>query len=365
MEIKKENKELLGKILETRTPSGHEGELREVIKGIFGSTETDQIGNIYFGDLSKNPESSCITIMLSAHIDEVGFMVSSVTAQGFLKIVSAGGIDPKVLQGSTVKVLGKNGSWIPGVIGKAPIHTERGPEREKAPGMSDLLVDIGVASKKEALGLVRIGAYGVPDSTPNLEFGPKKDMIVSRGLDDKAGIYVVIRAVQELKEALKGTSARIIGVGCVQEEAGLRGAGLAVQKVRPDVSIDLDVTFASDEGRSQVKEEVYGDVGLGSGPVICYGGDKTESLVELIRGKAEMPELGLSYQEIATRPGGTNTSKIQTGWPCKTALLSIPLRNMHTQTEIVSWSDLEQTVTLLKYTCIALVDEILDYGVQG
>ena len=127
----------------------------------------------------------------------------------------------------------------------------------------------------------------------------------------------------------------------VQEEVGLRGAKIAASRVDPDISIDLDVSFATDEGRS-IKEIPAGSIKLGSGPILSYGPDKDYGLMKDLAG------LGVKVQETVTSAGGTNTSAIQlNSRNVKTALISIPQRNMHTPVEVCSWSDLEACSDLL------------------
>lgn len=348
--------EFLEKLLTAQSPSGYEGPATQVFEDYcveLGGTHlwTDSMGNSCFRIGSSDEYAK--KVMISAHIDELGFQIQTVTDSGLLHFISLGGIDKKVLPGSRVLVKSKSGSLIPGVIGKKPIHVEKSSERDEVISISDLVIDIGVTTKSEALELVEPGCVATFADGPIMNFGDHR--IASRGLDDKAGVYViaeVLRALVGERDFLVQNMIAVYVVSTVQEESGLRGAEVAARRIEPDISIDFDVFFATDEGRG-IKTEVYGEVELGKGPVIASGPACNPGLVDVMKKVAETKNI--PAQLIAKYPWGTNTCVIQTASrDCRTALIGIPERNMHTQVEVCDMRDLENAVFLV----VAVIIEV-------
>lgn len=341
------NKEFLEKLLKTSSPSGYENEALEVFKNECLSkkgtviVEEDMMGNVGIGsntksDLSlKNTFGDPSYIMISAHIDEIGFQVQHITVSGLINIIQIGGPDLKVLAGSEVLIKGS----IPGIIGKTPIHLEKRSERDEMKiEMKDFLVDIGAESKEEAQKLVEIGDYVT--FSPNLKW-LGENRISSKGLDDKIGIYIVAEVLKRCNNIIPN----LLVAALTQEEEGLRGAKVFSRSIFIDRSIDIDVTFATDEGR-EISVEEEGDIRLGKGPVIVCGPDKSPRIRELMKRVAK--ENNIPFQLVSSWSGGTNTSAIQEGTGSETALLSIPIRNMHTQVEVCDMRDVEWAIELLE-----------------
>lgn len=259
------NKEFLEKLLKTSSPSGYEDEALEVFKNECYNDSTvvveeDMMGNVGITTKSnltmKNMSGDLSYIMISAHIDEIGFQVQHITESGLINIIQIGGPDLKVLAGAEVLIKGS----IPGIIGKTPIHLEKRSERDEMKvEMKDFLVDIGAESKEEAQKLVEIGDY-VTFSSNFKWLGENR--ISSKGLDDKIGIYII---AEVLKKCIDVPALLIAAL--TQEEEGLRGAKVFSKSIFIGTSIDIDVTFATDEGRG-ISIEEEGDIRLGKGPVI-------------------------------------------------------------------------------------------------
>lgn len=360
--MKEESKKFLNDLLKSASPSGYEEESTEIFKEYCRGFDNanmefiDKIGNCVFsiGDMSsKNPKK----IMISGHIDEIGLQVIYITDDGFIKFTSLGGIDKKVLPGSIVYIINDKGEKIKGVIGKKPIHVETPDERHEVNKFEDLIIDIGTDNKEETLKLVSIGNPIIFNSDIDINFGNNK--IVSRGLDDKIGVFItaeVLRRLNEEFESYPGYCSLedkiVYCVSNVQEEVGLRGAMISSNRINPDISIDIDVTFATDEGRD-INPGIYGEIKLGKGVVIENGPDKSKRLVKLMKDIAN--KNNISYQISCCHNGGTNTSAIQeNSFDCETILLSIPNRNMHTQVEICDWRDVESCIDLI----VAIIKEL-------
>ncbi len=330
------SEKFLEKLIDAPTPSGYEEIGLELFKEYCSEFAEhyyeDKIGNVVYSIGHGKTK-----ILLSAHIDELGFQVMGVKKNGLLTISSLGGVDKKVLPGSKVMVeCGDN--WVIGVIGKKPIHAESHKDRETVNDIEELTIDLGFSSDTEVKERgIDVGSLAVYDRCiSDLKFG--KDLIMGPGLDDKAGIFLVAEIGRRLSHDFKDSDEYQILLGAtVQEEVGLRGATVMAQNIKPDISIDFDVTPTTDFG---VKAEEWGDVTLGEGAVIEIGPDKSRRLVNIIKSVAK--EANELYQLVPTgRPGGTNTTVLQLfGGDCETAHIALPIRNLHTPVEICSMKDI-------------------------
>ncbi len=329
----------LKRLMGTPSPSGHERAAQDIVKaeieGFCDRVERDTHGN-QIGII--NPEGRP-RVMLSGHIDEIGFMIKYIDENGYLYFAPVGGWDPQISQGQRVVILTKKG-LIKGVIGKKPIHLMTQEDRKKVVQIKDQWIDIGAKNKEEAEKIVRVGDYAVVDVQFEELMG---DIVVSRGFDDKSGAFVVAETLRLLKD--KDFPAGVYGVTSVQEEIGLRGAKTAAYHINPDIGIAIDVTFATDA--PTVEKKLVGDIKIGGGPVIARGPNINPKVEALLIKTAE--EEGIPYQlEGANRATGTDANAIQiTRGGIAAGLVSIPNRYMHTPCEIVSLSDLENVAKLL------------------
>ena len=342
------NKEFLKSLLEAESPSGYEGSASNVFTDYMNTFATlvkrDNAGNVIFR--MGNPEAKA-KIMLSAHIDEIALQIQHIDEKGFLHFVADGGVDKKVLPGSQVKVLTHSGI-IDGVIGKAPIHVDYySDDKDKAMKIKDMKIDIGAETKEEAEAKVHIGDIALVHCHP-VELGENR--ISGRGLDDKAGIFVIGEVASLLaKEDLSCLCVYI--VACTQEETTATGAIVSAAGLDPDYSIDFDVTFATDD--EYVSANEWGDIKLGKGGAIAYGVNNHPYLTRLIKDICN--DNKIPYQEFVAPDAGTDTIYIrQSASDCMTQLLSIPNRNMHTQAEVCDYRDLESLINMTVKTVIAL-----------
>ena len=344
------NKEFLHALLSTPSPSGYEKpcveEFDRWLSAWAKKETTDNAGNSIF---SVGKDDAPIKIMISAHIDEIAMQVQNIDDKGFIHFVADGGIDKKTLPGSKVKIITDNGE-VYGVIGKAAIHIEKKEDREKAIEIKDLKIDIGAETKKEAAALVSIGDPILVDATP-MDIGQNR--ITGRGLDDKAGIFVVGEVMTELHR--RGLNkVKVYAVACTQEETTASGAIVSASKIDPDYSIDFDVHFATDDGHADPNE--WGDIQLGKGGCIAHGVNCYPPLVKLI--KEECIKNSIPFQEFIAPSHGTDTVHIrQSSSNAKTTLLSIPNRNMHTTAEVCDYRDLQSLVDMTVAAIIRIDNE--------
>lgn len=339
-----ENIDFLKKLLDTPGPSGFESAPAKVWRdeaSKFAKVRGDVAGNSI---AEVNPQGSP-TIMLAGHIDEIGVIVTYIDDDGFAYISGIGGWDPQVLVAQRIRFLGRKGDVF-GVVGKKPIHLIKSEERDKASKLTDLWVDIGVTSKKEAEEHLSIGDPGVIDSR-TMEF--PNGRIVSRSIDDRIGAFIVLEALR--RYAQKPGGAHVVAVATTQEEIAWRGGGalICATCVNPKMALVVDVTFATDHPEISKKE--IGEAKLGGGPVLARGSIISPVVFDLLRTTAEKHEIPFSVH-AAGRDTSTDADAIHIAREgIATGLVSVANRYMHSPNEMVSVDDLDRTATLLAEVC--------------
>ena len=313
--------------------SGNEKDIRECVKELFSKfctdVRTDALGNVIGVKKGTNPDAP--SLMIEAHMDELGLMVSKITDEGSLKFVPIGGFDPKVLPGTEVTVHGKEKLF--GVIGAMPPHIKT--DRSKENPISELCVDIGF-SKEEAEKLVSVGDTITINSFFTQLDG---DMVAARCIDDRGGIAIILKALEMLSSFEIEND--IIAVATVQEEVGLRGAKTAAAGILPDCAIAIDVCHAESPG---VSDDAYP---AGKGPVISIGPNLHSKMTRNIIDIANSENIDIQI-EVCDGHTGTDAWEIQVaGCGIPTALVSVPLRYMHGNYEVCDSSDLEKAALLI------------------
>jgi endoglucanase len=332
-------------LIEAPSPSGFEQPAQRVIRkalaDVADDIRTDVMGNVVAH--VKGPEDSP-RLMLAGHCDEIGFMVKYVDDQGYLFFASIGGVDAHLVPGQRVTIHASGGP-IAGVVGKRPIHQIEAKDRETVVPFKDQFIDIGCSSKDEAVKLVSIG------DPVTFRVGVERlqgTRLTSRALDDKMGAFIVAQVLREVRRQNRMT-VDLHGVSTVQEEVGLRGGATSAYGVQPDIGIAVEVGFASDYPGADHKD--LGEVSLGKGPVIARGPNINPELFDLLRKTAEEEKIPCQIMGIP-RATGTDANVMQlVHGGVATALISIPLRYMHTPVEVLDWADLEGAVKLLSALC--------------
>ncbi len=328
--------ELLKQLTEIPGVSGDEKEVRKAIKDLIephvDEWYVDAMGNLIA--LKKGTGESDLRVMLDAHMDEVGFLITDVMADGTFKFSTVGGFDERILQGKVLQVGPKK---ITGVIGGKPVHLSSAAERRKTVPTSQLRIDIGAAGKDSARGKVQVGQYATFDS----EYTELDEVAIGKAFDDRAGCAIII-------ELLKGEPFPfdVYASFTVQEEVGLRGAHAAAANIKPDVAFVLDCTPSYDLPN---KEDVSTNVALGHGPAI-YVMDRATiqdpRLVSYLMRTAE--ENDLRFQLRKPGGGGTNTASVQRSGPgVVSATVSLPGRYMHGPNSMINLNDYDQMIQLL------------------
>lgn len=337
--MQKESFEFLKKLTNSISPSGFEEEAvkiwRERTKKFVGEVKVDVHGNA-LGILNKEGKPK---VMLSGHIDEIGYMVKYIDKEGYIYFSPIGGIDLHLVPGERIWIKTKKGKVL-AVIGKKPIHLLKEEERKQVAKIEQLWMDIGVKNEKEANAILKIGDPAVPAVGFEIL---NEEKVVGRGFDNKAGAFIVSETLRILPR--KNLKASVYGVATVQEEIGLRGAKTSAYGITPDIGIAIDVTFATDYPDMDKKK--VGDIKIGGGPVIARGPNINPKVFELLTKTAQEAKIPHQIEGIPYGTG-TDANVIQlTKAGIATGLVSIPNRYMHTPVELVSLKDLENTAKLL------------------
>lgn len=341
----------LRRMIAAPSPSGFEQRVQQVIREEL-QQYTDEVRTDVHGNViaALNP-SGRPRVMLTAHCDELGFLVRYIDDKGFIYFAPIGGYDPSTLPGERVHVHTTQGPIL-GVIGRNPAHLLSHEERGKAPKLSELWIDIGVASKEEAQELVQIGSV----ATRAAELEPLRgDLVVSRALDDKSGVFAVAEAVRRIHEQRDKLKASVFFAAVVQEEVGSRGARTSAYGIDPLIAVAVDVTFTSDH--PQTSKQEIGDVRLNGGPVITIGGNINPRVYSMLVAAAD--DAGIAYQIDPQAAGtGTDTDIIQVARAgVATGLVSIPCRYLHTGSEVASLKDIDEVAEVLARFVLALDEQ--------
>jgi putative aminopeptidase FrvX len=328
-------------LLHARSPSGYETEAQAVfdhyVKPAADSYTGDALGNRI---ASLNPKGDPV-LMLAGHLDELGLIITYINDKGFLYFDTIGGHDKIVISGRRVRIQTATGT-ITGVTGKRAIHLMDEADRKKVPERHEMWIDIGVTSKKEALKRVTIGDVATYDHELELING---SIATARAFDNKVGAYIVGETLIRLAAPKTKLAAKVVSVGTVQEEIGVRGATTSAFSVKPHIAIAVDVGHATDHPDCDNRK--FGEFSLGGGPMICRGANINPKIYQQLLTAAK--NAGIPYQiEADPRPIGSDARAVQISRAgVATGAISVPLRYMHTPSEVVDLKDVEYCVQLL------------------
>ncbi len=332
--------EFLVDLLTARSPSGYETEAQAVfdrhVEPAADQYRRDALGNRI---AIRNPGGDPM-LMLAGHMDELGLIIKHISDKGFLYFDTIGGHDRVMISGRRVNIQTRDGI-VKGVTGKRAIHLMKQDERNKVPQIHEMWIDIGATDKKDALKRVSIGDVATYDQGFELIHG---SIGVARAFDNKAGAYIVGETLRRLAKTKK-LAAGVVSVATTQEEIGTRGAVVSGYAVKPHLAVAVDVGHATDHPDCDPRK--HGDTRLGGGPIICRGANINPFMFERLVACAEKE--GIPHQlEADPRPTGTDARAIQIARAgVATGLISVPLRYMHTPSEVVDLQDIENCVRLL------------------
>lgn len=345
-----EEQEFLEELLITPSPTGFESAGQEVWKE-YVTQYADEVQADAYGSASAkiNTSFDVITVMIEAHCDEIGMIVQHITDDGYIYVNKLGGSDSTIARAKRVNIHARKGI-VSGVTGNTAIHLQdkkNGGGEE--PAWKDIYVDIGAEDKEEALELVQVG----DPITYTDEFDYLSEGIISgRALDNRIGGFMIAQVLKELNKRRDDLAVNVVALNSVQEEVGGYGARMMSYRLDPDLALVTDVTHATDTPGIDHKE--HGQIKLGKGPTIKHGGANHPKIVEYVEGVSKQNDIDIQHEATSVRTG-TDTDSIfyqKTGIP--SALISLPLRYMHSPVETASMEDVRSLINLMTESVLAL-----------
>ena len=333
-------KKLLQQLTETFGPSGYEGNVREIVRAevesLADEIRVDALGNLIVRKRPTSQSKDTKKIMIAAHMDEIGIIVSHVDENGFVRFSSIGGVFSKYILGSRVQFL--NGTK--GIVGY-----DRLEKVNELPALDKIYIDVGATSKKDCP--VKVGDVAAFDR-PFIEMGNR---LVAKSMDDRVGVLVAIETLR----ALKSTPHDAYFVFTTQEEVGVRGAATSAHGIDPVVGIAIDVTPSGDTPNAMKMEMT-----LGNGPCIKIQDVSLIADPRIVQWMIRVAEKNkIPYQREVLLVGGTDARAIQiTRAGVPVGCISIPVRYVHSPSEMVDYSDVQNSVKLL----MALLNSKIDLG---
>jgi len=339
----KKIKSLLEKLSNAHGISGHEGSVREIIKKEVESC-VDEVKVDTFGNLIATKKGKSPSVMIAAHMDEIGLMAKYIDDEGFVRFAKVGGWFDQTLVNQRVLLHTKKG-MVAGVIGSKPVHVMQNEEKKKAIEAKDMFIDVGASSRDEAI------AMGVePDVTVSLDQKMAtlaNDRVTGKAFDDRAGGAVLITVLQRIAGMRLAPS--VMGVFTVQEEVGLKGARTSAFGLNPDVALAVDTCIPGDHPGIKKTDSA---IQVGQGPAITVmdaGGRGVIThprVLEWLRETAKAR--GIPYQMDVTESGTTDASAISlTREGIPSGVISVATRYIHTPVEVLSLKDLAQAAELV------------------
>jgi putative aminopeptidase FrvX len=340
------NIDLLATICKTPGAPGFEQKVRALVltelEGLVDEVRTDNMGNVYAIKKGKSDKR----VMIGAHMDEIGFMVTHIDDKGFLRFHTLGGFDPKTLTAQRVIIHGKED--VVGVMASKPIHVMTADERNKVAKLSDYFIDTGL-TPEEVKELIKIG----DPVTREREFIEMGQCVNSKSLDNRLAVFILLETLRNLKG--KEVPYDIYGVFTVQEEVGVRGANVSALNINPDFGFGLDTTIAFDLPGAAAHEMI---TKLGEGTAIKIMDASTicdYRMVDFMKQTADRHNI--KWQPEILTAGGTDTAGIQrmTQGGSIAGAVSIPTRHLHQVIEMANKQDIQASIDLLT-ACVSELD---------
>ena len=333
------NKELLAKLCEVAGAPGHENRVRKIvldeIKPFVDEISIDNMGNVVAIKRGKEKKK----VMIGAHMDEIGFIVTHIDDKGFVYFHTLGGFDPKTLTAQRVIIHGKED--VIGVMGSKPIHLMSAADRQKVPTTKDYFIDTGL-NKKMLEKIICVGNT-ITRERKMVEMG---ECLNCKSLDNRVSVFILIEMLKEMK---KTPPYDVYAVFTVQEEIGIRGANVSSMQINPDFGFGLDTTIAWDTPGSTKQEQVSA---LGEGACIKVMDSSTVCDYRMVAYMKEIAKKKKIKTQLEILPaGGTDTAGIQRMNPggSITGAVSIPTRHIHQVIEMVNRNDVRASIDLLRH----------------
>lgn len=338
--------------LNNNSPTGFEAPGQKIwlnyIKPFVDTWHLDHYGTVYG---VVNPEAK-FKVVIEAHADEISWFVNYISDQGFIYVIRNGGSDHAIAPSMRVDIHTNNGK-IKGVFGWPAIHTRKGKDENLSPTMENIFIDVGAKDKKEVLEMgIHVGCVITFDDQL---MAINKNYYAGRALDNRIGGFCIAQVLRMVKTKKNKLPFGLYVVNSVQEEIGLRGAEMIANTIKPNVAIITDVTH--DSGTPLVNSKLEGDIKCGEGPVLTYAPAVHNHLLKMIIEVAEKNKIPFQ-RSAASRSTGTDTDAFAySNGGIPSALISLPLRYMHTTVEMAHKDDIRNVIELMYQSLLNIMPD--------
>jgi putative aminopeptidase FrvX len=337
----KKSKSFLYSYLNNASPTGFEAPGQQIWLDYLKSYIDDYMVDVYGTAVGIiNPKAN-YKVVIEAHADEISWFVNYITEEGYIYVRRNGGSDHQIAPSKRVNIHTEKGI-IKGVFGWPAIHV-RDASKEEAPSLKNIFIDVGAENKKEveSMGIHTGCVITFEDELMEMN----KDWLVGRALDNRMGGFIIAEVTRRLKENKNKLPYGLYIVNSVQEEIGLRGAEMISRRLKPDLAICTDVTHDTQSPMYNKKES--GNLKAGSGPVLCYGPAVQNNVLKMILQVAEKRKIPFQRQAVSRSTGTDTDSFAYSSEGVASALISLPLKYMHTTVEMVHKKDVENVIQLI------------------
>ena len=339
--LNKKSLTFLEKYLNNAAPTGYEWDGQKIWMDYLKPYVDEFITDTYGTAVAVINPKATYKVVIEGHADEISWYVNYVSDSGLLYVIRNGGSDHQIAPSKIVNIHTKKGI-IKGVFGWPAIHT-RNKGKEETPKLDNIFIDIGAKNKKE---VEKMGVHvGCVITYPDEFFVLNKDKFVCRALDNRMGGFMIAEVARLLKENKKTLPFGLYITNSVQEEIGLRGAQMIAERIKPNVAIVTDVTH--DTTTPMINMKTQGHAEIGKGPVIAYAPAVQQKLRDLITDSAEANKIPFQRAALSRATGTDTDAFAYSGSGVASALISLPLRYMHTTVEMVHREDVENVIKLI------------------
>lgn len=342
----KKSKKFLFEYLNNASPTGFEAAGQQIWLDYIKPYTNDYMVDVYGTAVGVINPKGQYKVVIEAHADEISWFVNYITEDGYIYVRRNGGSDHQIAPSMRVNIYGDKGI-VKGVFGWPAIHV-RDSGKEETPTLKNIFIDIGAESKKEveAMG-IHVGSVAVfEDELIELN----KNYLTGRALDNRMGGFMIAEVARRLSENKKKLPFCLYVVNAVQEEIGLRGAEMISRRLKPDLAICTDVTHDTQSPMYNKKES--GNLKCGLGPVLCYGPAVQNNVLKMIIDVAQKKKIPFQRQAVSRSTGTDTDSFAYSAEGVASALISLPLKYMHTTVETVHKDDVDNVINLIYETLL-------------
>ena len=348
--LNKKSLTFLEKYLNNAAPTGYEWDGQKIWMDYLKPYADEFITDTYGTAVAVINPKAKYKVVIEGHADEISWYVNYISDTGLLYVIRNGGSDHQIAPSKIVNIHTKKGI-VKGVFGWPAIHT-RNKGKEEAPKLDNIFIDIGAKDKKE---VEKMGVHvGCVITYPDAFFILNKDKFVCRALDNRMGGFMIAEVARLLKENKKTLPFGLYITNSVQEEIGLRGAQMIAERIKPNVAIVTDVTH--DTTTPMIEMKTQGDAEIGKGPVIAYAPAVQQKLRDLITDTAQANKIPFQRAALSRATGTDTDAFAYSGSGVASALISLPLRYMHTTVEMVHRDDVENVIKLIYESLLKIKD---------